>query len=162
MDVDWEEVRKKFEKEMAGKLKNLPGHRDVPKNLQEFRNIISHKLPETVPHSIFQELITILLKEKLVDLNAIRRKYLYPQLELEKELLGRHRGVFVNLRGAANKWVKEKLPEAELKRLWKEHKTWLPRRYLIYSKQVSFQKTAANTLARYALINKLFSNFSLR
>ena len=158
MDVDWEEVRKKFEKEMESKLRNFPDHRKVSSSLQEFRNIISHELPETAPNKVFRELIELLLSGKLVNLKEIKDKYLNPQLKKEKEILSKFRKEFIKLRESASMWVNENLSEKELKHLWKEHKTWLPRRYKIYKKQVPFQQISAATLARYALINKLFSN----
>lgn len=157
MNVDWAKVRKEFEEVMAVKLKRLPDHRKVPKNLQEFRSIISHELPETAPKKVYQELIEMLLSGKSVNLKEAKDKYLKPHLKAEEEILSEFREELARLRGSARKWVKKNLSEAELKHLWNGHKTWLPRRHGLYKRQVSFQRIAADTLARYALINKLFS-----
>jgi len=49
---------------------------------------------------------------------------------------------------------RDNLPEETLQKMWEAHETWLPRRYTIYKKQPTFQKIAADTLARFCLINK--------
>jgi hypothetical protein len=152
MEVNWEKVKDEFEEEMKTKLHNLPGHREVSENLREFRNVISHELPETAPVEIFQHLIDVLLKEKQVDIDKIGREYLEPQIEIEKQTLEKHKSDFIRLKKSAAKWIKKSLSEKELKNLWKEHKTWLPRRYTIYKKQVSFQKISTDTLARFVLV----------
>jgi len=64
-EIDWKEVWKKFEKDMAFKLEGLSGHREVPDNLFEFRGIISHELPETAPIKIFRYLIKVLHMNQL-------------------------------------------------------------------------------------------------
>jgi len=151
--MDWQKVRDQFEKEMGAKLRQLPGHREVISELFEFRSIISHELPETAPTEVFTELIQILLRGKPVNLPETRRKYLDPQLVLEKEILEKNKEKFVKLKKTAIKWVKENLPEEELQLLWKDHQTWLPRRYKIYENEnTPFEIIAADTLARYALI----------
>ena len=151
--MDWWKVRDQFEKEMGAKLRQLPGHREVTPELFEFRSIISHELPETAPTEVFTELIQILLQGKPVDLPEVKRKYFQPQLALEKEILGENKEKFAKLKKSAIKWVKENLPEEKLQNLWEEHKTWLPRRYIIYeNKNTPFEIIATDTLARYALI----------
>lgn len=156
--VDWEIIRRRFEEEMVLKLRGLPGHNKVSGNLKEFRVIISHELPETSPAHLFEELIDILFREKKVNLDEIRGKYLNPQLKREREILGKFKKEFAELKKSAKNWVSQNLPEERLQTLWKEHRTWLPRRYTIYkSPPPSFQEIAADTLARYFLIN----NFSL-
>jgi len=74
--ADWEKVKDKFEKEMADKLKGLPAHREVSEGLREFRNIISHELPETAPKTLFRKLIKLLLLGQKVDVKKIRKVYL--------------------------------------------------------------------------------------
>lgn len=156
MKINWEKVREQFEEEMNLKLQGLPGHRQVLENLKEFRNIISHELPETAPIQIFKQLINILLEEKPVNLLEIKEKYLNPQLEAEAQFLNKFMKELKQLKKSAGKWVKVNLPEEDLTLSWKEHRTWLPRRYLVYKgKKVSFQRIAADTLARYALIREL-------
>lgn len=154
--MDWQKVRNQFEKEMGAKLRQLPGHREVTPELFEFRSIISHELPETAPTEVFIELIQILLQGKPVDLLEVKRKYLQLQLVLEKKVLEENKEKFVKLRKSAIKWVKENLPEEKLQLLWKDHQTWLPRRYKIYENEnTSFEIIAADTLTRYALIKNL-------
>jgi len=153
--MDWWKVRDQFEKEMGAKLRQLPGHREVTPELLEFRSIISHELPETAPTNVFAELIQILLQGKPVDLPEVKRKYFQPQLALEKEILGENKEKFAKLKKSAIKWVKENLPEEKLQNLWEEHKTWLPRRYIIYeNKNTPFEIIAVDTLTRYSLIKK--------
>lgn len=154
--INWKKVREQFEKDLAFKLQDLPDHRKVPENLREFRHLISHQLPEIAPLQLFKQLVDILLEGERVDLEEIEKKYLNPLLKKEKQILERSDKGFAELKKDASKWVKENLPEEELGRLWKEHKTWLPRRYKIYKdKRASFQEIAADTLARYALIKEL-------
>jgi len=154
--VNWKKVREQFEKDLAFKLLDLPGHRDVPENLRKFRNLISHQLPETAPLQIFRKLIKLLLEEKPVNLVEISKEYLGPLLKKEKQILEKHGEEFEGLKKEAKRWVKESLPEEKLRRLWKEHKTWLPRRYTIYKgRKVSLQRIVADTLARYVLIKTL-------
>ena len=151
--MDWQKVRDQFEEEMGVKLRQLPGHREVTPELLEFRGIISHELPETAPTNVFAELIQILLQGEPVNLKEMKKQYLEPQLVLEKKVLEENKEKFIKLRKSAIKWVKENLPEEKLQNLWEEHKTWLPRRYIIYeNKNTPFEIIATDTLARYALI----------
>jgi hypothetical protein len=151
--ADWKKVRENFEKEIAAKLCKLPDHREVSENLRDFRGIISHELPETTSEEIYQKLISILLEGKDVDTNRYREKYLTPELEKEKEILEKYKKEFEELRCSARDWVNKNLPEEELQRAWKEHQTWLPRRYTIYENpNTAFQEITIDTLARYALI----------
>lgn len=159
--ISWKKVREDFEDEMFNKLKNLPGHREVPENLRDFRNIISHELPETISSQIFKKLISILDKGKVTDKKEARKKYLQPELNREKEILESHKNEFDTLVRSASIWVKKNLPEKKLQSMWKNHETWLPRRYTVYKKQVSFEKIAADTLARFYLINKYVKNSGL-
>ncbi len=151
--VDWGKIRENYEKEMLGKLRNLPGHQEVSEDLLEFRSIISHELPETASPEIFERLIKVLLKGKKVNLEEIRNKYLKTELEKEKKLLNQNRYKFVQLKRLAREWIHKNLPEQRLRRMWKDHETWLPRRYTIYKAETSFEKIAADTLARFFLIN---------
>lgn len=150
--INWEKIRQQFEKEMASKLQDLPSHQEVPENLRDFRHLISHQLPEMTPAQVFKELIALLLEEKPVDLSEIKKRYLNPQLEKEKRVLDKSKKEFEELKQSALDWVRTNLSEEDLKNLWEEHKTWLPRRYTIYKKEVSFQKIAVDTLARYVLV----------
>lgn len=151
--IDWGKIRRQFEGEMTLKLRDLPGHREIPENLKDFRHLISHEFPETTPAQMFKELISFLLEQRQVDLLEIKNKYLYPQLKREKETLDKFKKEFKELKKSARQWIETNLSEEELKYLWREHKTWLPRRYVLYKdKKVSFQEIAADTLARYALI----------
>jgi len=153
--MDWWKVRDQFEKEMGAKLRQLPGHREVTPELLEFRSIISHELPETAPTNVFAELIQILLQGEPVNLKEMKKQYLEPQLVLEKKVLEENKEKFIKLRKSAIKWVKENLPEEKLQLLWKDHQTWLPRRYRIYkNKNTSFEIIAVDTLTRYSLIKK--------
>lgn len=157
--MDWQKVRNKFEKEMTEKLRLLPGHREVPPELFEFRGLISHEIPETAPIGVFTELIQILLQGKPVDLVEMRRKYLEPRLVLEKGILGKNEKEFSELKKSAAEWVGDNLPEEKLQRLWKDHQTLLPRRYKIYADEsTAFETIAADTLARYGLIKNLEEN----
>ena len=153
--MDWQKVRDQFEEEMGVKLRQLPGHREVTPELLEFRSIISHELPETAPTNVFAELIQILLQGEPVNLKEMKKQYLEPQLVLEKKVLEENKEKFIKLRKSAIKWVKENLPEEKLQLLWKDHQTWLPRRYRIYeNKNTSFEIIAVDTLTRYSLIKK--------
>ena len=137
---------------MASKLQDLPDHRKVPENLRDFRHLISHELPETASRVTFEELIGLLLEGKSVELSKIKNKYLKHEIEKEEKMLNEFENELKELKKSATAWVKDSLPEDDLKNLWKEHKTWLPRRYTLYkNKKVSFQTIAADTLARYAL-----------
>ena len=152
-NLNWPKIKEQFEKEMSDKLKDLPGHREVPEKLREFRNIISHELPETAPKSIFRKLIIILLQNKNVDVVKVRKNYLEPQLKKESDILIRNQKEFNQLKWSVSKWVEKNLSEDKLQKLWEEHKTWLPRRYTIYKNpNIPFQNIAADTLARYVLI----------
>lgn len=157
-EINWERIRKQLEKEMALKLQDLPNHRQVRGDLKKFRHLISHQLPETTSVQIFKQLIGFLLEGRPVSLQEIKKKYLNPQLEKEKRLLEKFKVEFNSLRRLAMEWVKTNLSEKELKFLWKKHKTWLPRRYMIYGdEKTSFQKIAADTLARYTLMKRIKS-----
>lgn len=151
--IDWKKIREQFEKDLALKLQDLPDHRKVSENLRNLRHLISHELPETAPTKTFKELISLLLKGKRVDLPKIKNKYFKHEIEKEEQMLNKFENEIKELKKSAIVWVKINLPEEDLKNLWKEHKTWLPRRYTIYKKNVSLQKTAADTLARWCLIS---------
>lgn len=155
-EIDWEKVMKQFKKEMSDKLKGLPGHQEVPESLREFRSIISHELPETSPKGLYRRLIKLLLKNKLINADNTREKYLNPELEREQQIISSKKEEFKKLKQDAWSWVKRNLPEKKLQELWKDHKTWLPRRYTIYKNpDLPFQKIAADTLARYYLIKEI-------
>lgn len=154
--INWSRVREEFEKDMNKKLEKLPGHREVSENLREFRGIISHELPETSPLELFEKLIGILLGGRPVDEGQARKTYLEPELIKEKEIIERNRTKFQELRESSKKWVLNNLSEEQLQVDWKEHRTWLPRRYTIYENlNLPFQEIAIDTLARYALIKGL-------
>jgi len=150
--IDWEKVKEDFEKEMLDKLKELPGHREVSEELKGLRDIISHKLPETASRLLFRKLIRLVLSKKKIDVRKIMKVYLEPEIEKEKQKLTQHKTEFERLKREVKKWVEENLSEEKLQKMWKAHKTWLPRRYTIYKKQPTFQKIAADTLARFYLI----------
>ncbi len=76
-----------FEKEMRLKLKNLPDHREVKEKLKPLRHLIPHGLLETTSIKTFKTLIDLLLKKKVINLTAIKKKYLLPELKKEKEIL---------------------------------------------------------------------------
>jgi len=152
--INWQKVKDRFEKEMFDKLKGLPGHREVTEEQKEFRNIISHELPETAPKALFRKLIRLLLSKKAVDVGKIEKVYLEPEVEKERRILSQHVAEFEELKQNAKNWAKSNLPEDKLQQMWEAHETWLPRRYTLYKKQPSFQKIAADTLARFCLINK--------
>jgi uncharacterized protein (DUF342 family) len=151
--IDWKKIREQFEKDLALKLQDLPDHRKVSENLRNLRHLISHELPETAPTKTFKELISLLLKGKRVDLSKIKNKYFKHEIEKEEQMLNKFENELKELKKSATVWIKTSLPEEDLKNLWKEHKTWLPRRYTIYKKKVSLQKIAADTLARWCLIS---------
>jgi len=150
--INWRKVKDQFEQEMFNKLKDLPGHREVSEELKEFRNIISHELSETAPKTLFRKLIRLLLLGQKVDVKKIRKVYLEPELEKEKQILARNKGELKRLKQSAKKWIEENLPENELQKMWKAHKTWLPRRYTVYKKQPTTQRIAIDTLARFSLV----------
>lgn len=152
--INWDKIREKFEKDMIIKLGKLPGHRDVAENLKEFRSIISHELPETSSSDLFNKLIDMFLSLKSVDLSEIKEKYLDPEIGKERNTLNKHRDEFKQIRQSATDWVKKNLSEEQLQTEWKEHKTWLPRRYTIYKNPIlPFQEIAIDTLSRYYLIS---------
>ena len=152
-NLNWPKIKEQFEKEMSDKLKDLPGHREVSEDLREFRNIISHELPETAPRSVFRKLIEILLQNKNVDVVKVRKDYLEPLLKNEDDILTKNHKEFSQLKWSASKWIDKNLPEDKLQNLWKEHKTRLPRRFTIYrNPNIPFQDIAVDTLARYVLI----------
>lgn len=150
--MNWRIIKDEFEKEMALKLRGLPDHREVPTKLKEFRAIISHELPENTPISVYRKMIKTLLGGGRIDVRVVKAKYLKSQLETEEKTLEKFQNEFGKLKELSAKWVKENLSEEKLQLEWKEHKTWLPRRYTNYKRNVPFQKIAADTLARYALI----------
>jgi inorganic pyrophosphatase len=153
--IDWENIVKKYEKEMFSKLQGLPDHRDIPEKLRDFRNIISHELPESSSKKLYNGLIKQLLKNKLIDVDGARKKYLKPELEKEQRFLANNKEKFEKIKKDSESWIKENLSEEILQKMWKAHKTWLPRRYTVYNKpHTPFQIVAADTLARYYLINK--------
>jgi len=150
--INWETIKAGFETEMAGKLEKLPGHDEVAENLKGLRGIISHELPETSSKDIFEKLINMLLVGKPIDEEQIRKEYLEPELRREQEILERNNIQFEELKKSAKEWVFDNLSEDQLQNDWKEHKTWLPRRYTIYKNpNTSFQQIAGDTLARYVL-----------
>jgi hypothetical protein len=152
-EVNWQKVRDEFELDMGTKLNNLPGHREVPENLKEFRGIISHELPETSSTELFQKLIAILLEGKPVNIEKMRNDFLEPELRREAKVLDRNSEKFHELKASADKWVRDNFPEERLQTLWEDHKTWLPRRYTIYENpNLPFQQIARDTLSRYFLI----------
>src|SRR5581483_9670084 len=89
--INWNKVKDCFEKEIFDKLNGLPGHRKVAEQLREFRNIISHELPETAPKALFRKLIKLLLSGKKIDIQKVKRVYLEPELEKERQILTRHK-----------------------------------------------------------------------
>ncbi|MEM4270935.1 MAG: GrpB family protein [Candidatus Pacearchaeota archaeon] len=153
-EIDWGKVMKQFEKEMFDKLADLPGHREVLEESRVLRSIISHELPETSPKILFRKLIGLLLSGRKTDTREARRTYLEPELRREKQIIKRHEAEFEKLKESAKGWVERNLTEERLQRKWKSHQTWLPRRYTIYAKQPTFQKIAADTLARFYLLKK--------
>jgi hypothetical protein len=154
-EINWTRVWMKFEKEMRLKLKNLPDHQDVKKPLRPLRHLISRSLLETTSPKKFKILVELLLKEKPIKIADIRKKYLEPELKKEKEVLKQKEKEFAVLKKSALKWIKENFPEERLRELWEKHQSWLPRRDTLYKKKTSFQKIAADTLARFKLINKI-------
>ncbi|GEM_PF-3887909 len=72
---------------MLEKLEGLPGHREVPEELREFRNIISHELLETSPKVLFRKFIRLHLSGEKVDVRKIRKIYLELEIEKEKQML---------------------------------------------------------------------------
>ncbi|PIS14937.1 hypothetical protein COT64_00050 [Candidatus Shapirobacteria bacterium CG09_land_8_20_14_0_10_39_12] len=152
--INWQKVKDQFEQEMLDKLGGLPGHREVPEELKGFRDIISHELPETTSKALFGKLIKLLLHGEKINIQKARKVYLEPEIKKEKQILSQHKAEFDKLRLSAKKWVEKNLPEDKLQGMWKAHKTWLPRRYTIYQKQPTFQKTATDTLVRFYLIKK--------
>jgi len=154
--LNWRSIVKKFEKEMSNKLSGLPDHREVPENLRRLRSIVSHELPETSPKKTYWTLIKLLLENKTINEGKVRERYLFPELEKEQKIIYNKKEEFEELRRNAFFWVKKNFPEEKLQKMWKNHKTWLPRRFTIYrSANPSFQKIAADTLARYYLIKKV-------
>jgi len=150
---DWKLILESYEAEMSKKLKSLPGHKETSDRLRSYRGIISHELPESTPVEIYKEMVGTLLKEEDIDIDLVRKEILEPQLKKEANLLEKNRLKFRKLQKEALIWIKENLPEEELQKLWKEHKTWLPRRYAIYKNpNTSFQKIAADTLARHFVL----------
>jgi hypothetical protein len=154
-EVNWTKVWMKFEKEMRLKLKNLPDHQEVKGKLKPLRHLISHDLLETTSSKTFKTLIDLLLKKKSINLLAIKKKYLIPELKKEKEILNQKKKEFEALKKSAAKWIAKNFSEDKLKELWEKHQSWLPRRDTLYKNKTSFQKIASDTLARYFLIKNL-------
>jgi len=156
-EINWNKVWMEFEKEMRLKLKNLPDHREVKEKLKPLRYLISHGLLETTSSKTFKTLIDLLLKKKVINLTAIKKKYLLPELKKEKEILNQKKKEFGALKKSAEKWVGKNFSEEKLKELWEKHQSWLPRRCYPYkyTSKTSLQKIASDTLARFKLINKL-------
>jgi hypothetical protein len=141
---------------MSQKLKGLPGHRDVPSKLFNFRSLISHELPEITPKNVFQELIRQLINHENVDVVKLRQTRLKRYLDQESNLIRENIAHFSQLQLNAKWWVENKLPENILQWQWQNHLTWLPRRYTIYSNpKVNFQMIATDTLARFALAYRI-------
>lgn len=154
--INWQRVREEFEKEMRIKLEKLPGHREVGENQKDLRSIISHEIPETAPIKLFENLTKILLSGEKIDIDNIRENFLKPETEKEEKIFRKYGSDFEVLRKSAEIWAKENLQEEQLQREWKEHKTWLPRRYTIYKESnIPFQKIASDTLARFGLIGRI-------
>lgn len=110
-------------------------------------------MPETSPLELFEKLIGIFLGGGTVDGEQARKTYLEPEIIKEKGVIERNRTKFQELKESSKNWVLNNLSEEQLQVDWKEHRTWLPRRYTIYENpDVLFQKIAADTLARYYLI----------
>ena len=151
-EINWKSVEEKFETDMAQKLAGLPGHTEVPANLKMIRGIISHELPEMTSIEDFQKLIRFLVNNE--NEKTISHKVLNHWLKKETDILNVNIDLYNKLKISALNWVKENLTEETLQKLWKEHKTWLPRRYTLYlDPNTSFQIIAADTLARYHFID---------
>jgi len=151
-EINWNKVWMEFEKEMRLKLKNLPDHLEVKEKLKPLRHLISSGLLETTSSKTFKTLIDLLLKKKSINLSAIKKKYLLPELKKEKEILSQKKKEFETLKKSAGKWVAKNFSEDKLKELWEKHQSWLPRRDMLYKNKTSLQKIAADTLARFKLI----------
>ena len=151
-EINWRGVSDQFEKEMLEKLAGLPPHQEVSGGLKELRSIISHELPETAPKILFRKLINLLLLGKKPDIKKIRKAYVEPELLKEEKMLTKNQEEFGKLKRSAKRWVEKNFFEEKLQKLWKAHKTWLPRRYLVYRQPPTFQKTAADTLVRFYLL----------
>lgn len=150
---NWQEVREKFENEMAQKLSGLPGHKETTGKLQRLRSIISHELPELTSLKDFQTLIKLLVsgENNLV----FADKILNDNLEQESRMLLDEQKLIDKLKLSASDWINENFPEERLQQLWKEHKTWLPRRFTIYKNpKIDFQTIAIDSLVRFYLYSK--------
>jgi len=156
-EINWTKVWMEFEKEMRLKLKNLPDHQEVERKLKPLRLLISHNLLETTSAQTFKTLIDILLKGKAVNLPALKKKYLIPELKKEKEILEKKKKEFEMLKKSAQIWVSKNFSEEKLKDLWEKHQTWLPRCCYPYkdNNKTPLQKIASETLARFKLIRNL-------
>ena len=141
-----------FEKEMRLKLKNLPDLGEVKGKLKPLRQLISRSLLETTSIKTFKTLIDLLLKKKAINLTTIKKRYLLPELKKEGEILNQKKKEFEVLKKSAAKWIGKNFSEDKLKELWEKHQSWLPRRDMLYKNKTSFQKIAADTLARFKLI----------
>jgi len=146
-----------FEKEMRVKLKNLPDPTAVKGNLKPLQKLISQTLLETTSTQTFKTLIDMLLKGKAISLSTLKKKYLTPELKKEKELLEKKGKEFEMLKKSAQIWVRNNFSEEKLKELWEKHQSWLPRCCYPYkdNRKTPLQKIAADTLARFKLINKI-------
>jgi len=156
-EINWTKVWMAFEKEMRLKLKNLPDPTEVKGNLKPLQKLISQTLPETTSAQTFKTLIDLLLKEKAINLPALKKRYLNPELKKEKELLGKKEKEFEMLKKSARVWIGGNFSEEKLKELWEKHQSWLPRCSYPYkdNRKTPLQKIAAETLARFKLINKI-------
>jgi len=151
--INWKEVRENFEKDISLKLAELPGHKEATEDLSSFRSIISHELPETTSKEIYTKLINMLLSEVQIDLQKIKDEYLSLEVAKENKKLAKNIEKFSELKDSAKEWVNMNLSEKDLQDEWRNHKTWLPRRYTVYKDpNIPFQKIAADTLARYYLL----------
>jgi len=151
-EINWQGVSDQFGKEMLEKLAGLPPHQGVPGELKELRSIISHELPETASKILFRKLINLLLSGGKPNIKKIRKVYVEPELLKEEKILTKNKEEFGKLGRSAKRWVEKNFFEEKLQKLWKAHKTWLPRRYLVYRQPPTFQKTAADTLVRFYLL----------
>jgi hypothetical protein len=156
-EINWTKVWMEFEKEMRVKLKNLPNLEEVKGKLKPLQKFVSQTLLETTSAQTFKTLIDMLLKEKVVSLPTLKKKYLNPELKKEKDLLEKKKKEFEMLKKSAQIWVGKNFSEEKLKELWEKHQSWLPRCCYPYSlgSKPSLQKIASDTLARFKLIKNL-------
>lgn len=157
--MDWQKVKEEYDKDLAQKLTGLPDHREVTFEQKPLRDIISHELPETASLDIYRKLIDILLSQKPLNIKEIRKEYLSPELAREKLIIEENKDEYERLSQDARDWVKDNLSEAQLRQDYKDHKSYLGRRYTIYENpETDYQTIAIDTLTRFALINKTSYN----